>query len=213
MIFQKEFWEENKSRRSPDHCVIETFAKSKIDHICRYAKIDKTAKLLDVGCGNGFFSYYFSMISNTIGLDYSGYMLSINPCERLIQGSAYLLPFKDCVFDTVFCSSLLHHVKEPNRVVAEMKRVSNRYVVLFEPNRDNPLVFLFSAMAKEERIALKFSKNYLKTIAEKNGLKVIEACSFGCIAPNKTPKSLIRVFKLFDRTMPFGLDNLIICQK
>lgn len=213
MEYQKHFWEEDRARRSPENCVVEAFAKNRIMHILNHIELDLTKKVLDIGCGNGFFTYHFSRISNTVGLDYSGHMLSINPCEKLIQGSANLLPFKDCVFDMVFCSSLLHHIEEPTRVVAEMKRVSNRYVVFFEPNRDNPLVALFSAMAKEERHALRFSKNYLKSIVEKNDLKIIEACSFGCIAPNKTPKSLIMVLKFFDRKMPFGLDNLIISQK
>jgi len=213
MISQKKYWEECKFRRSPDHCVVESFVKSKIDYISKYVQLDKTTKVLDVGCGNGFFTYYFSMISNTIGLDYSYHMLSINPCKRLIQGSVNLLPFRDCVFDIVFCANMLHHVKEPDRAVSEMKRVSNRYVILLEPNRNNPLMAIFSAIVKEERQALRYSIDYLKTIVENNNLGVIEACSLGSIAPNKTPASLIRLFRHCDKKMPFGFGNLIISQK
>ena len=73
--------------------------------------------ILDVGCGNGFFTYYFSKLAYTVGIDYSRYMLSINPGALLIQGSALALPFKTDSFDLVFCSNLLHHVKDPEAVV------------------------------------------------------------------------------------------------
>jgi ubiquinone/menaquinone biosynthesis C-methylase UbiE len=140
-------------------------------------------------------------------------MLSINPCEKLIQGSATMLPFKDNSFDIVFCSGLLHHVKGPIDVILEMKRVSNKYVVLCEPNRNNPLMALFAAIVPEERGALKFSLEYMKKAAKKCGLNIIDSCSMGAIAPNKTPISMLELFKIIDVKMPLGFDNLVISCK
>jgi len=211
--YQRNYWKKNRKRRSPDHPVIEALAKSRIDFLNKYIDFNKGLKLLDVGCGNGFYTFHFSKVCNTIGLDYSSYMLSINPCEKLIQGSANLLPFKDNAFDVVFCSAMLHHVNDPNNVVAEMKRVSNRYVVLLEPNRNNPFMAIFSAIVKEERNALKFSLSYLKSIALNCNLEIIEACSLGFIAPNKTPVLMIGLSKLLDRKMPLGFGNLVISCK
>jgi ubiquinone/menaquinone biosynthesis C-methylase UbiE len=60
------------------------------------------------------------------------------------------LKFEDNSFDVVFCHALLHHVDDIDRVIGEMKRVSCKWIVLLEPNRNNPLMFLFSLLIKEE---------------------------------------------------------------
>ena len=210
---QREYWEGERERRSPEHPVIETFVIPKINFIRDYVNISKSTKLLEVGCGNGFFTYYFSKLVYTVGLDYSKYMLSINPCNPLIQGSALSLPFKTDSFDLVFCSNLLHHVEDPTIVVKEMKRVSKKFVVLSEPNRSNPLMALFSATVPEERGALKFSLRYMERLVELCGLKTIASCSMGSIVPNKTPLSLLKFFKTIDFKVPFGFYNVVISRK
>jgi SAM-dependent methyltransferase len=211
--YQKNYWEEERPRRSPDHPVVEASVRPKLNYISEFVKLKNDAKLLDVGCGNGFFTFYFANIFDTMGLDYSDRMLSINPCEKLIQGSATMLPFKDNSFDIVFCSGLLHHVKDPIDVILEMKRVSNKYVVLCEPNRNNPLMALFAAIVPEERGALKFSLKYMNKAAKKCGLNIIDSCSMGAIVPNKTPMSMLELFKIIDIKMPLGFDNLVISCK
>lgn len=170
--------------------------------------------ILDVGCGNGFFTYYFSKLAAyTVGIDYSRYMLSINPTNPLIQGSALALPFKNNSFDLVFCSNLLHHVEDPTIVVKEMKRVSKKFVVLSEPNRSNPLMALFSATVPEERGTLKFSLGYMRRLIELSGLETIASCSMGSVVPNKTPLSLLKWFKRIDFKFPFGFYNVVISRK
>lgn len=211
MEYQKGYWE--KKRRSPEHPVIGAFASPKINYIRDYVDLSKNTKLLDVGCGNGFFTYYFSKMVKSVGLDYSRYMLSINPCNLLVQGSAVSLPFRKNTFDIVFCSSLLHHVEHPTIVLREMKRVSKNFVVLCEPNRDNPFVLLFSAIVREERSALTFSLRYMKRLVERCGLRTVASCAMGSIAPNKTPLFLLKWFRRIDCKTPFGLDNLVISHK
>ncbi len=210
---QKLFWEEEKKRRAPTHPVVKAFAAPKIDLIKRSISLKKDTTLLDIGCGNGFFTYPLSMICNTVGMDFSRRMLSLNPCEKLAQGSALALPFKENSFDIVFCSNLLHHIDRPEEAVKEMQRASRCYVVLSEPNRNNPLMALFSAKVPEERGALKFTLDYMKRLAQASGLKVIDSCSMGSIVPNKTPSKLLKIFKTIDWKMPFGFYNLVIAQK
>ena len=72
-------------------------------------------------------------------------------------------------------------------MLSEMRRVSRKYVVVMEPNRANPLMWLFSALVTEERAALQFSLGFLRELLEKNRLKVVEAFSHGWMVPNKTP--------------------------
>jgi SAM-dependent methyltransferase len=210
---QKVYWEKERRRRSPDHPAIAAFARPKIEYIVKLICIRKEQKILDVGCGNGFFTYYFSEICDPVGLDFSRRMLSINPSEKLVQGTANSLPFSDESFDVVFCSNLLHHARDPRDMVEEMKRVSRGYVILSEPNRNNPLMALFSAIIAEERGALKFSLRYMEDLAKTCGLDVIDSCSMGSIVPNKTPPSMLKLFCLVDWRMPLGFYNLVVAQK
>lgn len=166
-----------------------------------------------MGCGNGFFTYYFCELAYTVGIDYSKYMLSINPCRLSVQGSALLLPFKDNSFDLVFCSNLLHHTSDPISVVKEMTRVSRQFVVSSEPNRNNPLMALFSVIISEERRALRYSLEYLQGLVELPGLEIVDSCSMGSIVPNKTPTPLLAVLKKLDGKSPWGFYNLVIALK
>jgi ubiquinone/menaquinone biosynthesis C-methylase UbiE len=214
-LFQKDYWERKAldERRPPDHPVVRHYALSKIEQIRRYVPLEKDTRLLDVGCGNGFFSYSFGQICNTVGVDFSEKMLSKNPISKKLLMEANHLFFQDFAFDVVFCHALLHHVENMDGVLGEMKRVSRRYVVVLEPNRNNPLMFLFSALVPEERKALKFSMGFLKETMAQNGLKVIAAFSHGTTVPNKTPAALLPLVKLLDFNYPFGMTNILIAER
>lgn len=213
-MLQKQYWEEEKRRRSPTHPVVEAFVEPKLDYIMNNITLADNSIILDIGCGNGFFTYYFSKMHKTIGLDFSRYMLSINSNESLVQGSTLLLPFKDRQFDLVFCSNLLHHLEKPEMAVSEMERVSKQYVVISEPNRNNPLMFLFSLFVKEEHNALKYSLEFIEKLLNKNyRLNIIDSKSLGSIVPNKTPLFLLDLVKLIDHASPFGFFNMIITEK
>lgn len=212
---QHDYWESpgRKGRRHPTHPVIEAYVLPKIELISRRIGIGKDTRLLDVGCGNGYFTYHFSKICDTSGVDYSRTMLDINPVKNTYLMDASALKFEDSSFDVVFCHALLHHVEDPAKVVSEMARVARRHVVIIEPNRDNPLVLMFSLLKKEERGAMKFSMPYLKGVVERAGLAIDEALSFGIIVPNKTPASWLAALRPFDRRQPLGVVNIVIAEK
>lgn len=214
--FQKKYWEREglDSRRKPDHPVIKALAESKIKEISEYINFNKQQKLLDVGAGNGFFSYYFDRICQVTAIDYSKKMIELNPVRNKLVMDANNLEFTDNYFDIVFESCLLHHVDNDNRIISEMKRVTKNYIVIIEPNRNNPLIFLFGLLKKEERKSIKFSLNYLIKKVSNQNLKIIAAFSHGAIAPNKTPKIFMPFLKKMDKKIPLlGLDNIIICRK
>jgi ubiquinone/menaquinone biosynthesis C-methylase UbiE len=133
--------------------------------------------------------------------------------KQKLQMDAGGLAFKDNSFDVVFCHALLHHVEDMDGVIREMKRVSKKYIIILEPNRNNPLMFLFSYIVKEERKALKFSLKYLKRVSEKNGLRIIKAFSCGMIVPNKMPSFFIPLVKRLNFRQPLGMTNFIIAEK
>ncbi|HTC22239.1 MAG TPA: methyltransferase domain-containing protein, partial [bacterium] len=197
-MFQKDYWERKAldNRRPPDHPVVRQYVVPKIDFIRRQITLDKHTRLLDVGCGNGFFSYYFDQACEVVGVDFSEKMLAKNPISRKLLMDASHLSFQDFAFDLVFCHALLHHVEDIDAVLTEMRRVSRKYVVILEPNRNNPLMYLFSALVPEERKAMEFSMDYLKERLARNGLKVVASASHGMTVPNKTPAFLLPLVKL-----------------
>ena len=214
-MHQKEYWERKElaSRRSPDHPVIAAYVLPKIAMIRRWVPLAPETSLLEVGCGNGFFTYYFDRVCTVTGVDYSEAMLSMNPVRRKALMDAGNLAFADDSFDVVFCHALLHHVEDVDKAVREMRRVSRRYVVLLEPNRNNPLMFLFAAAVKEERSALRFTPAFLSAAARRAGCTVDAAFSYGMIVPNKTPTVALPLMRLFDRRMPLGMTAFVIAQK
>lgn len=197
---QKKFWENHNliKRRHPSHPVIRAFVEPKIQFIQKNISLAKDSTLLDVGCGNGFFTYYFAKICQVTGLDFSKKMLEINPHHKLVHGDAENLPFPDESFDITFCSNLLHHLENPERTMQEMKRVAREYVIISEPNRSNPFLFFFDLIKKEERGGLKFTKNYLINLGRSLGLKNVNCLVSGMIFPNKTPINLLPILKKLD---------------
>lgn len=213
---QKLFWETDRERRDPNHPVVQAFAEPKVDFINRI--VLKTGEkhslsLLDIGCGNGFFTNYLKDYYHTFAIDFSEHMLQINRCGEKICGSATELPFKNNSFDITFCSNLLHHLENPQEALLEMRRVSRKYVILSEPNRSNPLMFLFGLFNKIERGTLKFSLEYMIKLLEETQLIVITASGIGAVLPNKTPSILLPFITKLDGEFPLGFYNIVIAKK
>jgi len=214
-MFQKNYWERRGlvARRHPEHPVVAAYILPKIKVLCRYVNLTQQTRLLDVGCGNGFFTYYFDKVCDVHGIDYSEKMLEVNPVKKTSLMSADALKFDDNSFDVTFCHALLHHVENITKVIQEMRRVSRKHVIILEPNRNNPLMFLFSLLVKQERKALKFSLSYLTNIVKKNDLRIVTSFSYGMIVPNKTPTFALPLVRLFNFKQPLGMTNFIIAEK
>ena len=162
-----------------------------------------TGSILDVGSGNGFLSARLERrFGSTVALDLAREMLVRNPCRGRVRASAIVLPFGDDAFDVVACSHLLHHLSVADRAaaVAEMTRVSRQAVVLYEPNRNNPMMFAFGLAVPEERMALQFSLAYVASLLPPAGLVRCSARVEGTVLPNKTPASLVPIMGALGRT-------------
>ena len=130
---------------------------------------------------------------------------------RWINGSLLELASFDLEpFDYINCCGVLHHLEDPRGALAEMKRVSRKYIVLSEPNRNNPLMFGFGLLKKVERGTLKFSLKYMKKLMIWEGLEIISASSMGIVLPNKTPTMLLPYVKKLDGEFPLGFYNIVV---
>ncbi len=92
---------------------------------------------LDVGCGPGRVMEVMAPVMDVRGVDIDPAMVSQGRARGLniVQGQAERLPFEDGSFDFVYCTFLLLWVKDPVKVVSEMKRVSRKWVAcLAEPD-------------------------------------------------------------------------------
>jgi ubiquinone/menaquinone biosynthesis C-methylase UbiE len=85
-------------------------------------------RILDVGCGGG--SILARLPGNRReGIDLSPTMVQraqkkLGAAASIAQGDAETLPFDDGLFDRVVASSLLSHVRNPDKVIAELARVT-----------------------------------------------------------------------------------------
>src|SRR5690606_12199311 len=125
-------------------------------------------------------------------LDLSSNQLQYNPARHKQVGSAYELPFADNSFDVVFTSNLLHHLENPALAVREMHRVSKKHVVISEPNRNNPMIFLGALCIPHERGAIYSSRKNLSTMLEQTGLRITHHTFLGgFVMPNGTPSFML----------------------
>lgn len=215
---QDSHWSKDKrSRRSPDHSVVCAVFEPLADIVASSISNPGQASVLDVGCGNGFLQWALQRRFRYVaGLDYSRQMLEVNPCGEKYLGSCTDIQFPDNSFNVVVAAHLLHHLAEPERdtTLAEMRRVARQTVISFEPNRNNPLMFLFSAIKPEERMATRFTRSYMCRLFIRAGLGNVHAHVEGWIVPNKAPTWWIPIGTVMDRSplRKFGFDICTVGQ-
>lgn len=98
--------------------------------------------LLDVGSGTGRVLSYFHErrpTFDTVGVEPVAEMRAVGHAKGLSEtqlrpGDATKLEFPDAAFDVVCCFGVLHHIKQPERAIAEMLRVARRAVFISDGN-------------------------------------------------------------------------------
>jgi len=213
---QKEFWSDHTNLRPIDHPIVQYFSRQRIDYIKKLLPESDIDSILEVGCGDGFgMTFLQDICPNIYGSDISLAMLHNNPVEssRLSLADAYKLPYRDNRFDLVYCWELLHHIDNPHEVLLEMKRVSRRFVLIFEPNALNIAQTLFGLLTPAERGTLRFTPGFVKKIARQAGLADIRSFTGGWFTPNRTPAWLFNILKTFPYRVPLvGISNVLFAR-
>ncbi len=129
------------------------FTKS-IKHAVQLANIQKTSKVLDLGCGTGKLSILLTenpFIEQIIGMDISQNMIRqakykqkyfrLGDKVNFMVGNSNNLNFDNGYFDYVFCLNSFHHYPSQSKVLEEVFRVmkSGGRFILLDPFRDNIL--------------------------------------------------------------------------
>lgn len=213
---QRAFWAGRRveKRRGPGHPVVSAYVASVLDRAFRTVPRAEVATALDVGCGDGRFAYHLGQAGiRTTGIDFSDALVARSLCPDVRIMDAQNLEFAGGSFDMAFEHALLHHLPDPARAVREMARVSRRWVVLAEPNRANPLMFLFHAAVPAERGGLKCSRRFLEGLAREAGLKTAAFATGGMVSANWTPPGLLPLARLLDGDQPWGMTHVLVAEK
>jgi ubiquinone/menaquinone biosynthesis C-methylase UbiE len=96
-----------------------------LDDILKICKIDQESKILDVGCGIATVLHILE--GKKYGIDPLGeeYKKIYKYPEdlKIRSGLAEKIPFKEEMFNVVFCSNALDHTTNPEKALKEIKRV------------------------------------------------------------------------------------------
>ncbi|MBI2112758.1 class I SAM-dependent methyltransferase [Candidatus Woesearchaeota archaeon] len=111
-----------------------TFSQLKNRTFLRTEALKLRGEILDLGCGNGEYSFLMAQekANNVTALDSSpelqGEIQKVLHDKKIFNisvahGDAHHLPFKENMFDAVFCNTVLEHVENPQQVISEIFRV------------------------------------------------------------------------------------------
>lgn len=125
--------------------------KRRVRKIITDLAIEPSDNILDCGCGDGL---YLSVIKGlgkykVFGFDLNKRSLALAQGAMnvsgipLVQGSICSLPFKDRMFDKIFCSEVLEHVPDDGMALSEIHRVlkDNGRLAITVPNHNYPFLW------------------------------------------------------------------------
>lgn len=152
-----------KERRFSPDAIADKQSVSKYFTSVVSAYISKSDNVMDLGCGPGGFLAILSALCGKItGADITPNF--IKECDRLIQerglenASAMLIksgriPFPDGHFDRIVMVDTIHHLEDADKTMDEVFRIlkSGGMLLIFEPNKLNPLLYLMCCLDRNER--------------------------------------------------------------
>jgi ubiquinone/menaquinone biosynthesis C-methylase UbiE len=164
--------------------------------------------VLEVGCSGGYNSMIvatFDNTSNYVGVDYSQTFIDLArgqyPCPFLVA-DAQQLPFMDSSFDVVLSGSVLLHVLDWRRALAESVRVANRWIILHR----TPMTASKTRLVKKTAYGVEmgewhFNERELIDTCKLHGLKLIYRENVYETTSTKLPKRVSEsVSYLFEKT-------------
>ncbi len=171
--------------------------------------IKENHKILDYGCGPGTFSIKLSnMTKNEVhAIDISESF--IDQCNKIKKDldiknfypqhvDNNILPYSDNTFDFILMFDVIHHLENIDQNFSEIKRVlkKNGKLIVYEPNKLNPLIWIMHLIDPIERGLLKVGtkKKYLEILNKFDLIPIKFNYSGIIVGPNSKILSLISAF-------------------
>jgi len=114
--------------------------KNRLINEIKYVNSLPGGKILDAGCGPGFFLAEINDNWEKYGLELSEYNINyikkIFPYINAEIGVLEEMPYKDNFFDIVYCFQVMEHVQNPAKIIKEFGRVCkpNGKIIISTPN-------------------------------------------------------------------------------
>lgn len=141
-----------------------------------------TPRLLEVGCGSGYYSEVFTGLVpggvSYTGIDYSEAMIararSNYPSTTFEVADATRLPYPDDAFDIVFNGVSLMHIIDYQAAIREAARVAGRYCILHTVPvfDDHPTTYLSKYAYGAPVVEIVFGKRELMSLCGEAGLRL-----------------------------------------
>ena len=120
--------------------------------ILRHVQPAGAGRILDVGCGRGFYARAIAALypqAAVVGVDYSNDYLTAaaehtrGMAVQFARADARSLPFASGEFDAIVCSEVLEHIVEDGAVLMELNRVlrDEGLLLISVPNRQYPFMW------------------------------------------------------------------------
>ena len=139
-------------------------------------------RLLEVGCGSGYYSEVFAALLaegvRYTGIDYSGAMIARArahyPATAFEVADATQLPYADGAFDIVFNGVSLMHIIDYPAAIREAARIAARYCVFHTVPvfRDHRTTYLRKFAYGAPVVEMVFGKQELMAVCREAGLKL-----------------------------------------
>jgi len=197
-LFTKPFY---NLANKPDKHLGEGMDAETFRHFCDFANmavamaLPAGSRILDVGCGSGWLSEYFARLGYDVtGIDISPDLIDIAQkrlnrqpfpvdhetemhCRFMVHDiESAALPE---TFDAVICYDSLHHFEDEHAVIRNLSSMTSYAGVVFILEGERPEQGsateeeLVEVMRRYETLESPFTRSYLRTLLEENGLLVI----------------------------------------
>ena len=180
--------------------------RSRYEHLLRYKAVSDTkwGTVADIGCGTGYGSAMLSKLNRVVGIDSSRnaleYARTQHPSIDFILGSAERIPVCDACLDAVFAFEVIEHLREPEKLLAECRRVLRigGALVLSTPNPGHlGNVWQHRLLGRQMPVKVDMSNPYhmrefpydeMRKLLRSNGFEVVwargQTIPFDCASPD-----------------------------
>lgn len=151
--------------------------------LLKQENVKKDSTVIDVGAGEGrtLLALRKMGFKNNVGIDFSQKSLEICQKNGLIINqdvflqNAFKTKYKNKEFDLIFSEGLLEHFQDPIPLIKEMARISDKYILLIQPNHFSLYGLAIALLGNIIRGNIKeysFSKTFFTNSFQNNGFNL-----------------------------------------